>query len=441
MAQQPKKSRRGLGRGLGALIQNTSQEEPTSEEDLDQEQELDEPDLESTTDDDVSVIVDEAPKVDLTQEPEPVESRYLEGVKPARKRRRPSDLFFGDDESADEESDSAPLKASSNTPLGVPPADRSKASRAAMPNPILDRPRKKTTETVTDEPRVEETADHEVSQETAQTDSGSLLNEIQVDAIVPNPRQPREEFDEEAMIELVASVAEVGVLQPIVIRPTDTQGKYELIMGERRWRASKRAGLDTIPAIIRDTADQDLLRDALLENIHRSELNALEEAAAYQQLMNDFGWSQEILSKRVGRSRPHISNTLRLMNLPPAVQRQVAANVLSAGHARAILGVNDETLMTQLAQRVINEGLSVRATEELASLMLRNMHNAGQLAPRPRRNTQQFDELASTLTDLLDTSVKITLGAKKGRIAIDFASVDDLNRIMAVINSETAEND
>src|SRR5699024_9955669 len=170
------------------------------------------------------------------------------------------------------------------------------------------------------------------------------------------------------------------------------------------------------------------------ENIHRSELNALEEAAAYQQLMNDFGWSQEILSKRVGRSRPHISNTLRLMNLPPAVQRQVAAGVLSAGHARAILGVNDETLMTQLAQRVINDGLSVRTTEELASLMLRNMHNAGQLAPRTRRNTQQFDELASSLTDLLDTSVNITLGGRKCRIAIDFTCVYNMNRIMTFVS-------
>lgn len=414
MAQQPKKSRRGLGRGLGALIQNTSEEEAPAEE------ELDEAPLEEVSDDE-PVIVDKPQAVELADTSEAVESRYLGDAKPLRERRRPSDLFFGDDNAT-----------TSN-------AARSKASRAAMPNPILERPRARPAdEPVVDEP-VDEPVVDETTADTPATPHGSLLNEIQVDAISPNPRQPREEFDEEALVELVSSVAEVGVLQPVVIRPTDTEGQYELIMGERRWRASKRAGLDTIPAIIRDTADEDLLRDALLENIHRSELNALEEAAAYQQLMSDFGWSQEILAKRVGRSRPHISNTLRLMNLPPAVQRQVAAGVLSAGHARAILGVSDDTLMTQLAQRVINEGLSVRATEELASLMLRNMHDAGQLAPRPRRNTQQFDELASSLTDLLDTSVKITLGAKKGRIAIDFASVDDLNRIMAVINSETTD--
>src|SRR5699024_7354156 len=228
---------------------------------------------------------------------------------------------------------------------------------------------------------------------------------------------------------------EVGVLQPVVVRPVG-KNQYELIMGERRWRASRRAGLDYVPAIVRDTADEDLLKEALLENIHRSELNALEEAAAYQQLMQDFGWSQDILAKRVGRSRPHISNTLRLMNLPPGVQRQVAAGVLSAGHARAILGVTDEALMLQLAQRVINEGLSVRATEELATLMSKSSEEATKAPTVQRKNTRQFDELASSLTDFLDTSVKITLGAKKGRISIDFASVDDLNRIMNVINPE-----
>lgn len=400
MTQQPKKSRRGLGRGLGALIQSTPEEEPEAEDADEVATEAPSEDSQDTG----AVITDEAPKVDLTKPLESVGSRYLDGSKSIRERRRPSDIFFGGGEEH-----------------GAQEAPRPKPSRNSMPNPILDRPR---TVNIPEEPTA---------------DSWDGLNEIPVDDIVPNPRQPREEFDEESMIELVASISEVGVLQPVIVRPTKTEGQYELIMGERRWRATKRAGLDTIPVIIRDTADEDLLRDALLENIHRSELNSLEEAAAYQQLMNDFGWSQEILSKRVGRSRPHISNTLRLMNLPPAVQRQVASGVLSAGHARAILGVNDETLMLQLAQRVINEGLSVRATEELATLMLRSQQEAGQLAPRPRRNTQQFDELASSLTDLLDTSVKITLGAKKGRIAIDFASVDDLNRIMGVINRESAE--
>lgn len=412
---QPKKSKRGLGRGLGALIQTTA----TEEESVEDSQVVQDEQPAS----DQAVITDEAPKVDLKAPPESVGSRYLDEAKPLKERRRPSDLFFGGDVSTTtEETGSKGLTAPKD-------ATRAKASRASMPNPLLDRPRSVA-------PAEEPTS---IEEDELESVHDSLLNEIQVDDITPNPRQPREEFDEEAMIELVASISEVGVLQPVIVRPADTAGQYELIMGERRWRATKRAGLDTIPAIVRETADEDLLKEALLENIHRSELNALEEAAAYQQLMNDFGWSQEILSKRVGRSRPHISNTLRLMNLPPSVQRQVASNVLSAGHARAILGLNDESLMAQLAQRVINEGLSVRATEELASLMVRNQHDAGQLAPRPRRNTQQFDELASSLTDLLDTSVKITLGAKKGRIAIDFASVDDLNRIMGLINGESAE--
>ena len=388
MTQQPKKSRRGLGRGLGALIQDTSVPEgdDAAEDNV----------AEETTSESHGSLTGAA-RAANDEAKEDVGSRYLDSTK-SRDKRRPSDLFFG------------------NGPTSSRQAAQKKASRAAMPNPILERSK--------------DSSAHE------EVDDDSFLREIHVDDIRPNPRQPRDEFDEEAMTELVASIAEVGVLQPIVVRPAGSSGHYELIMGERRWRATKRAGKDVIPAIVRDTADEDLLREALLENIHRSELNALEEAAAYQQLMQDFGWSQDILAKRVGRSRPHISNTLRLMNLPPGVQRQVAAGVLSAGHARAILGVTDEALMLQLAQRVINEGLSVRATEELATLMSKSSEEATKAPTVQRKNTRQFDELASSLTDFLDTSVKITLGAKKGRISIDFASVDDLNRIMNVINPE-----
>ena len=388
MTQQPKKSRRGLGRGLGALIQDTSVPEgdDAAEDNVAEE---------TTSESHGSLTGADTTASDEAKED--VGSRYLDSTK-SRDKRRPSDLFFGDG------------------PTSSRQAAQKKASRAAMPNPILERSK--------------DSSAHE------EVDDDSFLREIHVDDIRPNPRQPRDEFDEEAMTELVASIAEVGVLQPVVVRPAGSSGQYELIMGERRWRATKRAGKDVIPAIVRDTADEDLLREALLENIHRSELNALEEAAAYQQLMQDFGWSQDILAKRVGRSRPHISNTLRLMNLPPGVQRQVAAGVLSAGHARAILGVTDEALMLQLAQRVINEGLSVRATEELATLMSKSSEEATKAPTVQRKNTRQFDELASSLTDFLDTSVKITLGAKKGRISIDFASVDDLNRIMNVINPE-----
>lgn len=268
--------------------------------------------------------------------------------------------------------------------------------------------------------------------------------DIPVDEIQPNPRQPREVFDEDDMAELVHSVREIGVLQPIVVRPVE-HGRYELIMGERRWRASRDAGRDTVPAVVRHTKDDDLLRDALLENIHRSQLNPLEEAAAYQQLLNDFSISQEELARRIGRSRPQISNTLRLMRLPAAAQRRVAAGVLSSGHARALLSVENEEHMEELAQRIVAEGLSVRGAEEAASSIKRRSAEGDGVSretnsrlPSSTR-VQQLDEYAELLTDRLDTQVKISLGAKKGRISIDFASIDDLNRLMGMLGSGTPE--
>ncbi|HEY4615208.1 MAG TPA: ParB/RepB/Spo0J family partition protein, partial [Citricoccus sp.] len=263
---------------------------------------------------------------------------------------------------------------------------------------------------------------------------------VTVSDIHPNPRQPREVFDEDDMEELVASIREVGVLQPVVVRPVDGPTPFELVMGERRWRATQRAGLETIPAIVRHTADTDLLRDALLENIHRSQLNPLEEAAAYEQLLEDFECTQDELSSRIGRSRPQISNTLRLLKLPPLVQRRVASGVLSAGHARALLGLVDPADMEKLAQKIVSEGLSVRATEELVSLHdgIRQAKPTSR-APRSERH-ERLDYLANTLTDRLDTTVKITLGARKGKIAIDFASVEDLNRIMDLISPSGASS-
>jgi ParB family chromosome partitioning protein len=279
----------------------------------------------------------------------------------------------------------------------------------------------------------------EVSRETAGPDlvdvPGATFAEVLVSAIQPNRKQPRTVFDEEDMAELVHSIREIGVLQPIVVRPSDdVEAQYELVMGERRWRATKAAGLETIPAIIRSTSDDDLLRDALLENLHRSQLNPLEEAAAYQQLLDDFGCTHDELADRIGRSRPQVSNTLRLMKLPPLVQRRVAAGVLSAGHARALLALTDPAEMEKLAQRIVAEGLSVRATEEIVSLSdgLRRPKREGR--PREGARHERLDYLANSLSDRLDTSVKITLGAKKGRVSIEFASVDDLNRIMDVLN-------
>ncbi len=256
---------------------------------------------------------------------------------------------------------------------------------------------------------------------------GAAFGYINIDDIVPNPKQPRVNFEPDAFAELVGSIREFGVLQPISIRSLGKQNgvdKYELIMGERRLRASKEAGLVQIPAVIRDTADENMLRDALLENLHRSDLNAIEEANAYQQLLEEYGCTQDQLAEKLSRSRPQITNTIRLLKLPTSVQAKVAAGVLSAGHARAILSVDDAEKMTELANRVINLGLSVRDTELAAKA----------LPTKPKiklgGKQQALNTLAEKIGDSLDTKVKIKLGARKGTITIDFASVDDLNRIV-----------
>jgi ParB family chromosome partitioning protein len=264
---------------------------------------------------------------------------------------------------------------------------------------------------------------------------GVRFAEIPVSDIHPNRKQPRSVFDEDDMAELVHSVREIGVLQPIVVRKSTEEGSepFELVMGERRWRAVQAAGLETIPAIVRDTTDDDLLRDALLENLHRSQLNPLEEAAAYQQLLEDFGTTHEQLADRIGRSRPQVSNTLRLLKLPPLVQRRVAAGVLSAGHARALLALPDAAAMERLAQKIVAEGMSVRATEEAVTLYQDPAKPAKNNIPRPGARHERLDYLASSLSDRLDTNVKISLGVRKGKVSIEFASVEDLNRIMEVL--------
>lgn len=269
---------------------------------------------------------------------------------------------------------------------------------------------------------------------------GAQFADLPLDSIRPNPRQPRTVFDEDDLAELVHSIREIGVLQPIVVRPVPADATdvpegvhYELIMGERRWRASREAGNDTVPAIIKATEDDDLLRDALLENLHRSQLNALEEAAAYQQLLDDFACTQEELATRIGRSRPQISNTLRLLKLPPIVARRVAAGVLSAGHARALLGVSDPAAMERLAQRIVAEGLSVRSVEEIVSLGVDDEKPAKR-RPRAGGRHPQLDDLAANISDRLETRVLIALGKSKGKVTIDFASVEDLNRILDSMN-------
>ncbi|KAB2375120.1 ParB/RepB/Spo0J family partition protein [Actinomadura montaniterrae] len=262
--------------------------------------------------------------------------------------------------------------------------------------------------------------------------AGAHFAELPVTSITPNPRQPREHFDEQALEELAESIGIVGLLQPIVVRRAESgEHDYELIMGERRLRASQMAGLDVIPAIVRDTGDNDLLRDALMENLHRQQLNPLEEAAAYQQLLQDFGATHEQLATRIGRSRPHITNTLRLLNLPPAVQRRVAAGVLSAGHARALLSLDSVEAQEHMAQRIVQEGLSVRAVEEM--IALREVDDTPK-APRQGRRKKPvapgLQELADRLSDRYETKVRVDMGRNKGKIVVEFATLEDLDRII-----------
>ncbi len=258
-------------------------------------------------------------------------------------------------------------------------------------------------------------------------------NEVAISAISPNPRQPRTHFDPVALEELIASIKEIGILQPPVVRQT-SPGKYELIMGERRFRAAKAAGLTSIPVIIRKTPDNELLREALIENIHRSQLNALEEAAAYSQLLTDFNCTHEELAKKLGRSRPLISNTIRLMNLPTSVQQKLASGDLSVGHARALLGLSDARAIEKLAARIVSEGLSVRATEEIIS----SGAPKGQSAKKPKHiksSSPELQEIAERIGDALDTRVSIQGSAKKGTIVIEFAGAEDLKRIAKALEN------
>ncbi|UDY23579.1 ParB/RepB/Spo0J family partition protein [Nocardioides sp. Kera G14] len=273
---------------------------------------------------------------------------------------------------------------------------------------------------------------------------GAYFAELPVDAITPNAVNPRTVFEQEALDELVVSIKEVGLLQPVVVRPLPVDGpegtaggrkRYELVMGERRWRATQLAGLETIPAIVRETDDTDMLRDALLENLHRSQLNPLEEAAAYQQLLEDFSCTHEELATRIGRSRPQISNTIRLLKLTPKVQNRVAAGVLSAGHARALLGVDDDEAQDRLAQRVVAEGISVRGLEELLAL---GEHGGPKRTARPPRlKAPGLTDIAERLSDRLETRVKVDMGKAKGRVTIEYATLADLQRIVGLIDPQS----
>ena len=280
---------------------------------------------------------------------------------------------------------------------------------------------------------------HEQTQGEPTTDmvAGAYFAELPTAQIRPNHAQPRQVFDEEAMAELVHSITEIGLLQPIVVRKVGGDD-YELVMGERRWRAAQQAGLETIPAIVRETGDDAMLRDALLENLHRSQLNPLEEAAAYAQLLEDFDCTHDQLASRIGRSRPQISNTLRLLRLTPAVQRRLAAGVLSAGHARSLLAIDDAELQDRLAQRVVAEGISVRGLEELVAVGETGSQTERQVRRKP--TAPGLAELADRLSDRLETRVKVDLGQRKGKITVEFASMEDLQRIVDVMDPRNRDD-
>ncbi|PSS44151.1 chromosome partitioning protein ParB [Arthrobacter woluwensis] len=418
--------RRGLGRGLGALIPNAA--DAGSAAPTTRPVDLFFPAPQRTREEDgAKKAVETSPASQEVAAPT---------EKPQKAAQRPTKVA----NSSEAVKDSGKAAAAKESAVKRAPA-RSAKNPEAKAAPASEKP------TRTRRPKASEasTPDTAASAAAPATDDagaqdglvpvpGAQFAEIPVGEISPNPRQPRQEFDEQDMAELVHSVREIGVLQPIVVRRKPEGTGFELVMGERRWRATQEAGLETVPAIIRETTDDDLLRDALLENLHRSQLNPIEEAAAYQQLLEDFGATHEELADRIGRSRPQVSNTIRLLKLPPLVQRRVAAGVLSAGHARALLGLPDAPAMERLAQRIVAEGLSVRATEEAVVLFQDPGDPKKPAAPRNTARHERLDYLATSLADRLDTNVKITLGARKGRVSIEFASVDDLNRIMDVIN-------
>ncbi|MFF1829904.1 ParB/RepB/Spo0J family partition protein [Paenarthrobacter sp. NPDC058040] len=399
--------RRGLGRGLGALIPSSAAAgtagngaSPSRPVDLffPDARKTAEP-VDEAPREDAAVIEPEAePKAAAAKSPSSARSTAGSAKTPAKTPAARRSGSVSGKADTQESTTTAPAPAAAETPAALPAVAPSDVDLVEVP--------------------------------------GARFAEIPVMDIHPNRKQPRTVFDEDDMAELVHSVREIGVLQPIVVRTSTEKGgePYELVMGERRWRAVQAAGLETIPAIVRDTTDDDLLRDALLENLHRSQLNPLEEAAAYQQLLEDFGTTHEQLADRIGRSRPQVSNTLRLLKLPPLVQRRVAANVLSAGHARALLSLPDAAAMERLAQKIVAEGMSVRATEEAVALYQDPATPTKSSIPKPNARHERLDYLASSLSDRLDTNVKITLGARKGRVSIEFASVEDLNRIMDVLS-------
>lgn len=441
------KKRGGLGRGIGALIPSAPTSAP--QEDLEPAPNTGvdaapaEPEKQRPT------AAGEARESELSQEAaseepdatpqgggRPVDmffssdsARSTVAEAPLRQRSDLADEWARDTQSKRRSAKAASPKSAATTPEEAPAS----AAKNGTEKPTVEAPQKAETQAqepgngdIPDSPPIRSEGD-------LMAVPGAQFAEIPINEIRENPRNPRTVFDEDELNELAYSLREVGVLQPVVVRPVNaSEGgeSFELVMGERRWRAAKRAGLPRIPAIIRDTTDDDLLRDALLENLHRAQLNPLEEAAAYGQLLEDFGCTQEELSDKIGRSRPQISNTLRLLRLPPLVQRRLASGAISAGHARALLGIDDDELQEELAQRIVNEGLSVRAVERLIANGASPNSGMRQSAPRRSSYNPHVVDMTSKLANRLEAPVRIDVGKRKGKITLEFTNLDDLDRLL-----------
>ena len=443
--------RRGLGRGLQALIPETQTETPSARPtDVFFPESRDEPSAESATTPTGGETNEASRGGDARRTSDDIAATLLA---PPRRTRRSTSRGTGRRATAgSSQSDGAEKRTASRTKRNRAAGGVSRETSASEPaeepaaHPGGSRTAAASAVVEKKEPEAAKTADgaaeaDDGEQQTLVPVPGATFADLPVDAITANPHQPRQVFDEDDISELAASIKEVGLLQPIVVRRRegsdgdDGDAGYELIMGERRLRAAKEAGLETIPTVVRYAADDELLRDALLENLHRVQLNPLEEAAAYQQLLEDFNCTHAELSQRIARSRSQISNTLRLMKLPPLVQRRLAAGVLSAGHARSLLGLPDAAAMERLAQRIVAEGLSVRATEELVAL--HDEPDARRTRPL-RTRSATLPALSTRLSDAFDTRVKVTRGAKKGRITIEFAGDDDLARSVTALAPGTS---
>ncbi|RUP86437.1 ParB/RepB/Spo0J family partition protein [Dermabacter sp. HSID17554] len=449
--------KRGLGRGIGALI--PSSEPASSEKSEAPEAKSPEPSATSTEPPSPS-------KKDSDASPAPTEAEVAQSTSAGT---RGVDMFFSSDDSSTAEArerrkaadlelaDSWARDARSKRRGGKKPAAKTATSRVGAEKPAEKGDKTRATQPSGPAPTAEAPAAAAPTAEQPATPGNAPANaaaqaglvpvpgaefvEVPIAEIRENPRNPRTVFDDDELDELAYSLREVGVLQPIVVRPvTDSVDgeSFEIVMGERRWRAAKRAGLDSIPAIVRSTADDDLLRDALLENLHRSQLNPLEEAAAYGQLLEDFNCTQDELADRIGRSRPQISNTLRLLRLPPLVQRRLQSGALSAGHARALLGLDDVQLQEELAQRIVSEGLSVRAVERLIANGVESS-TATRAVPRRSSYNPRVVSLTSQLSTKLEAPVRIDVGKRKGKVTLEFMNLDDLERIVQKLGLDDVE--